>query len=147
MDPCLYYSSQSYNTCKNFSISKIWTKICLNFSSRWMQNFTSRILHSVFRSGGDTSMFYQIFCRKFSCLPLTKPGHKYLHNCSYTDSLLLNTVAARSKAWTVSPARTLGSWFRKPLDAWMSVCVYSVFLLSCVQVAALRRADPPSKKS
>jgi hypothetical protein len=29
----------------------------------------------------------------------------------------------------------------------MSVCVYSVFVLSCVQVAALRRADPPSKES
>jgi hypothetical protein len=29
----------------------------------------------------------------------------------------------------------------------MRVCVYSVFVLSCVQVAALRRADPPSKES
>jgi hypothetical protein len=29
----------------------------------------------------------------------------------------------------------------------MSVCVYSVFLLFCVQIAALRRADPPSKES
>jgi hypothetical protein len=29
----------------------------------------------------------------------------------------------------------------------MSVCVYSVFVLFCVQVAALRRADPPSKES
>jgi hypothetical protein len=29
----------------------------------------------------------------------------------------------------------------------MFVCVYSVFVLSCVQVAALRRADPPSKES
>jgi hypothetical protein len=27
------------------------------------------------------------------------------------------------------------------------VCVYSVFLLPCVQVAALRRADPSSKES
>jgi hypothetical protein len=27
----------------------------------------------------------------------------------------------------------------------MSVCIYSVFVLSCVQVAALRRANPPSK--
>jgi hypothetical protein len=26
----------------------------------------------------------------------------------------------------------------------MSVCIYSVFMLSCVQVAALRLADPPS---
>jgi hypothetical protein len=29
----------------------------------------------------------------------------------------------------------------------MSVCIYSLFVLSCVQVAALRRADPPSKES
>jgi hypothetical protein len=29
----------------------------------------------------------------------------------------------------------------------MSVCVYSVFVLSCVQVAALRRADHSSKES
>jgi hypothetical protein len=29
----------------------------------------------------------------------------------------------------------------------MSVCVYSVFVLSCVQVAVLWRADPPSKES
>jgi hypothetical protein len=29
----------------------------------------------------------------------------------------------------------------------MSVCIYSVFVLSCVQVEALRRADPPSKES
>jgi hypothetical protein len=46
-----------------------------------------------------------------------------------------------------SPAQTLGSWVRIPLKAWMSVCVYSVFMLSCVQVAALRRAYPPSKES
>jgi hypothetical protein len=31
--------------------------------------------------------------------------------------------------------------------ACMSVCVYSVFVLYCVQVAALRQADPPSKES
>jgi hypothetical protein len=29
----------------------------------------------------------------------------------------------------------------------MSVCVYSVFLLSCVHVAALRRADDSSKET
>jgi hypothetical protein len=27
------------------------------------------------------------------------------------------------------------------------VCVYSVFVLSCIQVAALRRADPLSKEA
>jgi hypothetical protein len=41
-----------------------------------------------------------------------------------------------------SPARTLGSWVRSPLKAWMSV-----FVLSCVSVAALRRADRSSKES
>jgi hypothetical protein len=46
-----------------------------------------------------------------------------------------------------SPAQTLRSWVRIPLEAWMSVCVYSVYMLSCVQVAALRRTDPPSKES
>jgi hypothetical protein len=45
-----------------------------------------------------------------------------------------------------SPARTLGSWIRISLEAWMSVCVYSVFVLFCVQVATLRRVDPPSRE-
>jgi hypothetical protein len=31
-----------------------------------------------------------------------------------------------------SPAWTLGSWVRIPLETWMFVCVYSVFVLSCV---------------
>jgi hypothetical protein len=31
-----------------------------------------------------------------------------------------------------SLARTLGSWVRIHLEAWVSVCVYSVFVLFCV---------------
>jgi hypothetical protein len=31
-----------------------------------------------------------------------------------------------------SPALTLRSWVWIQLEAWMSVCVYSVFVLSCV---------------
>jgi hypothetical protein len=31
-----------------------------------------------------------------------------------------------------SPARTLGSWVRIPLEAWMSVCIYSVFVFCYV---------------
>jgi hypothetical protein len=46
-----------------------------------------------------------------------------------------------------SLARTLESWVWIPLEAWMSVCICSVFVLFCVQVAALRRADPPFKES
>jgi hypothetical protein len=46
-----------------------------------------------------------------------------------------------------SPAPTLKSWVRIPLESWMSVCVYSVCDASCLQVVVLRRADPPFKES
>jgi hypothetical protein len=46
-----------------------------------------------------------------------------------------------------SSARTLGSWIRIPLESGMSVCVSSMFVLFCEHVAALRRADLPSKES
>jgi hypothetical protein len=46
-----------------------------------------------------------------------------------------------------SLARTLRSWVGMPLKASMSLCVYSVCVLSCVQVAPVQRVDPPSKKS
>jgi hypothetical protein len=46
-----------------------------------------------------------------------------------------------------SLTRRLGLWVQIPIEAWISVCVYSVFVLFCVQVAALRRADPPPKES
>jgi hypothetical protein len=44
-----------------------------------------------------------------------------------------------------SPPRTLGSCVRIPLEACM--CVFILFVLSYVQRAALRHADPPSKES
>jgi hypothetical protein len=46
-----------------------------------------------------------------------------------------------------SPDRTLGSWVRIPLNAWMSVCIYFIFMLFCVLTAALQQADPPSEES
>jgi hypothetical protein len=46
-----------------------------------------------------------------------------------------------------SPSRTLGSWVRIQLKARMSVWVYSVFVLFCVQVATLRRVDHQSNDS
>jgi hypothetical protein len=41
-------------------------------------------------------------------------------------------VPARSKAWTVFLVRTLGSWVRIPLEAWMSVCDFSMCVFFCV---------------
>jgi hypothetical protein len=52
------------------------------------------------------------------------------------------TVAARLRHELSSPAQKLGSWVRIHLEAWMPVCVHSVF----VQVATLRLADLPSKE-
>jgi hypothetical protein len=40
------------------------------------------------------------------------------------------TVAMRSKVWNDLVARTLGSWVRIPLEAWMSVLVSSVLILT-----------------
>jgi hypothetical protein len=54
-------------------------------------------------------------------------------------------VDEQSKARTVfarSNTEIVGS---NLFEAWMSVCVYSVFVLSFVQVAALLRTYPPSK--
>jgi hypothetical protein len=58
------------------------------------------------------------------------------------------TVAARSEVWTVfacSKAWIVGSNPTQTVD--VCVCVYSVLVLSCVQVSALHRADPSSKES
>jgi hypothetical protein len=42
------------------------------------------------------------------------------------------TTAARCKAWTVFASSNTGIVGSNPIKAWMSVCVYSVFVLSCV---------------
>jgi hypothetical protein len=58
-------------------------------------------------------------------------------------------VAARSKAWTVFSRSDVGIVSLNPTEG-MDVsilCVYSVFVLSCVWVAGLRRADQSSKES
>jgi hypothetical protein len=59
---------------------------------------------------------------------------EYIFDFDLVCRSMLITVPARSKALTVFPAQTLGSWVPLPLEAWMSVCVNSVFVLSSVQV-------------
>jgi hypothetical protein len=57
------------------------------------------------------------------------------------------TVAERSEAWTVfarSNAGIVGSNPTQGMDVYVSV--YYVFVLSCVQVAALKRADHSPKE-
>jgi hypothetical protein len=72
-----------------------------------------------------------------------------ISSCRYTSVFqeLLITVAARSKAWTVfarSKVRYRG--FESQLRHGC-LCAFILFVLSCVQAAALLLADPPSKES
>jgi hypothetical protein len=57
---------------------------------------------------------------------------------------LRTTVAARGPRHELS--RALGSWVRIPLEGWISVSVYSVFVLSCVWLYTLRQVDIRSKE-
>jgi hypothetical protein len=58
------------------------------------------------------------------------------------------TVAARSEAWTVFTRSNTGIVGSNPTQGMdVCMCVYSVSVLSCVQVAASRRADHSSKES
>jgi hypothetical protein len=79
-------------------------------------------------------------------------GHQQVH--VYLARIYLLYVKITPSQWPrglrhelSSLARTLGSSVRIPLEPWIFVLVYSVFVLSCVYVAALRWADPPSKES
>jgi hypothetical protein len=57
-------------------------------------------------------------------------------------------MVARSKAWTVFAFSNVGIVGSNPSEGMdVCVCVYSVFVLSCVQVAALRRAYNSSNES
>jgi hypothetical protein len=77
-------------------------------------------------------------------VPLLRPRHRWNGAKMYPNlvpRLIIHGCIPplRRSQWPLglrhelsSPARTLGSWVWIQLDAWMSVCVYSVFLLFCV---------------
>jgi hypothetical protein len=44
-------------------------------------------------------------------------------------------------------SRKVRIWLSLDTYGGVSMCMYSVFMLSCVQLAALPLADPPSKES
>jgi hypothetical protein len=71
--------------------------------------------------------------------------HNFLQFNAYYNYSTLITVAAWSKGWTVFARLNAGIVGSNPTQRHGSV--YSVFVLSCVSVAALRRADHSSKES
>jgi hypothetical protein len=73
--------------------------------------------------------------------------YKYEYLRDTVKELWPVTVAARSKVWTVFARSDAG--FESDSGHGCLVCawVYSVFMMSCVQVAALRRADHSPQRS
>jgi hypothetical protein len=96
-----------------------------------------------------------VFCRNISVITDVRPQtlrDKYCFKitCIFKVFSMLKmgalSLAARSKAWTAfarSNTGVMGSNSTRGMD----VCVYSVFVLSCVKVAALRQAHGTSKES
>jgi hypothetical protein len=136
---------------KNFSTILLWTKYLLGYNAMYFnknRRFGETFRFNLWRrrisrarnqheTGRNTllamcsninffSLFFFIWWFRSLC------SLQWLHGLRHELSLL---------------ARKLGSCVRISLKAWMSVCVYSVFVFFCVQVEALRRADPPSKES
>jgi hypothetical protein len=132
---------------------------------RWVVSFTPRSLcsrgdhrypmvRSLVGPQGRSGRCGEIFLapavnRTPAIQPASIPPEPSWYN-SYTNMSIHNFF--RRSEWPrglrhelSSPARTLGSWILIPLEAWMSVCVYTVFVLFCVQVAALRRAEKAAK--
>jgi hypothetical protein len=62
-------------------------------------------------------------------------------------NLLPIAVAARSKEWNVFARSNIGIMSSNPNQDMDVFCVNFMFVLSCVQVEALRRAEHSSKES
>jgi hypothetical protein len=98
-------------------------------------------------------LFVLVMSKVLSCVKL-KRGNLDLCSGSSVSSGQLKQATLYREPTHIEPGGSKAqavlarsNTVRIPLKAWMSVCVHSVFVLSCVQIAALRRADPPSKES
>jgi hypothetical protein len=99
-----------------------------------------------------TSLFWNQ--RKLLASPLPEPTRSNISKTTILPLILYKcetwSVTLRDKFWSghcensrsqrpcvlrhepISLARKLESWVRIPLNTWMSLCVYSVFVLLCV---------------
>jgi hypothetical protein len=94
---------------------------------------------------GRSSLFSSRLFQKLYIFIRTTNSETQFKLCS--SYLLPITVAARSKAWTVFALSNTAIVSPNPTQG-MDVCErFSVFVLSSVYVAALQRADPPSKET
>jgi hypothetical protein len=78
-------------------------------------------------------------CADFPWFPSAPPAQRRWYTSKQATIISFRYVIRVRSQWPrglrhemSSPAWTLGSWARIPLDAWMFVCVYSLFVFSCV---------------
>jgi hypothetical protein len=105
-----------------------------------------RVVSTLTRSGGNQQRLDTDYVQLYWLLG--EPKYMCASIWMHQNILTPTTVATRSKAWNVFTrlnAGTVGSNPTQGMDVY--VCVYSAFMLSCVWVAALLRADTPSKES
>jgi hypothetical protein len=67
---------------------------------------------------------------RFNCAPFFASCRR--HRVLTVTCLDACRCAAYLRHEQFSLARTLGSWVRIPFKAWISVCIYSVFVLTCM---------------
>jgi hypothetical protein len=94
---------------------------------RQIRNVGSQFLIAMFVK---SSLFWDV--TRYSPLKVNK-GFGWTYRLHLQDRKINQARNQREKnSGALSLSRTLGSWVRIPLKAWMFVFVYSVFVLSCV---------------
>jgi hypothetical protein len=113
---------------------------------KWILMFQMSMLPPCSGSKGLTRISFYVY-KKFLRVEIYICQYSILGYHSEYEQMLtcsMNVISVLPITAAAS-VQTLKSGVRIPIEARMYVCVYSVFVLSCVQVAALRRADPPSE--
>jgi hypothetical protein len=144
-----YQETESERQCKDTAIveicylattrvSRLWTLyfVCCNYSNCW-----SVIINCSYDWWSFNISIYPIR-NPLIISHVTRDTWQY-HETGIAFHARENNLCGlhsrrRSKWWRglrhelSSLIQTLGSWVRIPLKAWLSVCIYSVFVLSCV---------------
>jgi hypothetical protein len=102
-------TNEIMKTAAHRSESWCWHQLLSLLS--WCLSWRNWCAAALREMGKQCNALCYVSCRKYSSLP------QWLRSLRHEPSL---------------PARTLGPWIRIQLKAWMSVCVYSVFVLFCV---------------
>jgi hypothetical protein len=115
----------------------------LVFLTLWL-NTVRRRVHSILNQGRTEQQLLKqthIFYTFYSLLQSSERSFSLFSEPTFTERRQQRPCGQRHKL----PYTALGKWIWIPLEAWMSLCSFRVCVV--LRVAALRRADSPSKES